>query len=54
MSLVDVTKRLVDKAMEIQVACERKLTQNLTPPEKKQFSKFLKRMNKEENLYVNN
>lgn len=35
---------LIDKAMEVQAACERKLTQQLTAVEKKQLSHLLKKM----------
>lgn len=36
--------KLIDEAMEIQAACERKLTQTLTPPEKKQLAALLKKI----------
>ncbi len=35
---------LIDQAMEIQAACERKLTQNLTKAEKQQLTALLKKM----------
>lgn len=43
---------LIDKAMEIQAACERKLTQKLTSSENKQLSKLLKKMLEEEYEYA--
>lgn len=39
---------LIEKAMEIQAACERKLTQQLSDAEKQQLSKLLKKMLSEE------
>jgi DNA-binding MarR family transcriptional regulator len=44
---------LVNKAMEIQAACERKLTQQLTQAEKKQLSTLLKKMQTQEQIYEN-
>jgi DNA-binding MarR family transcriptional regulator len=41
---------IVDKAMEVQAACERKLTQALTATEKQQLSKLLKKMGQEDDV----
>jgi len=43
---------LVDKAMEIQATCERKLTQALSNTEKQQLAGLLKKMLPEEHSYV--
>lgn len=45
---------LIDKAMEIQAACERKLTQTLSDIEKHQLSELLKKMLQEERIHVEN
>ncbi len=39
---------LIDRAMEVQAACERKLTQALSTTEKKQLSELLKKMLQED------
>ena len=41
---------IIDKAMVVQAACERKLTQSLTNAEKKQLSALLKKMQSEESI----
>lgn len=40
--------KLINKAMEVQAACERKLTQQLTIAEKKQLAHLLKKMQQED------
>jgi DNA-binding MarR family transcriptional regulator len=45
---------LIDKAMEKQAACERKLTEVLTSIEKQQMSELLKKLLQEEDVYVEN
>ncbi len=43
---------LIDKAMEIQAACERKLTQTLSDAEKLQLAELLRKMLPEDQSYV--
>lgn len=43
---------LINKAMEIQAACERKLTQALSDSEKQQLADLLKKMQHEDDIYV--
>jgi DNA-binding MarR family transcriptional regulator len=45
---------LIDRAMEVQAACERKLTQTLSNTEKRQLADLLKKMLQEEDVYVAN
>lgn len=45
---------LVDRAMEIQAACERKLTQTLNLAERKQLANLLRKMLPEDYEYVEN
>ena len=45
---------LIDRAMEVQAASERRLTENLTNPEKKQLAELLKKLLPEEHPYVEN
>lgn len=45
---------VIDRAMEIQAACERKLTQALSANEKKQLADLLKKMQQEDDYYVTN
>lgn len=53
--LVQLTPKglaLIDEAMEIQAACERKLTQTLTDDEKFQLSQLLRQVLPEDHFYV--
>jgi DNA-binding MarR family transcriptional regulator len=43
---------LIDKAMEVQAACERKLTQTLSNAEKLQLAELLRKMLPEDQSYV--
>ena len=45
---------LIDKAMGVQAACERKLTQALSDSEKQQLADLLKKMEHEDDIYVTN
>lgn len=45
---------LIDRAMEVQAACERKLTQTLSNTEKRQLADLLKKMLQEDDSYVTN
>ena len=45
---------LIDRAMEVQAACERKLTQTLSNTEKRQLADLLKKMVQDEDSYVTN
>ena len=45
---------LIDKAMEVQASAERRLTENLTHPEKQQLAELLQKILPKEHPYVEN